>query len=412
MKNELQAQRSSSSIHRNLKILMLHNRYQYGGGEDISTSQEVNMLQEMGQNIELVEWSNDRIKDFSRVEKASLFFSASWNRNSASWLTSKLSSQPPDVMHVQNFFPLFSPSVHKAAQKTGVPTVQHLRNFRLGCLNSYLFREGKVCEACVGKSPWRGVLRRCYKDSLPASLSLWQMITSNRLLKTWEQCVDAFIVPSQFAANKVIELGVPSDLIHVKPNFIVDPLLGKSVSPLPATPTFVYTGRLSPEKGLMVLLKAWLKLNQPEWRLTILGDGPERCALEQFCQEKKLTNVSFLGYQNPFSVLQSMQTSTAVLVPSQWYETFGRVVIEAFACGRPALVSDLGALAELVEEGVTGFRIPVNDPDAWAERITWCVHNQSQLASMGIQARSAYKTKFTPQSNYQELMEIYRAVIR
>lgn len=411
-KKPFKATRVTPVTDRDLSILMLHNCYQYDGGEDISTSQEVKMLRDRGQNVELIEWSNKDIEAFSPAKKARLFFSASWDYESANWLRSKLSSQSTNILHVQNFFPLFSPSIHQAAKKADVATVQHLHNFRLGCLNSYLFRNGQVCEDCVGKSPWRGVMRQCYRNSLPASMSVWQMITSNRMNRTWDRYIDAFITPSQFAANKLGEIGLPSDRIHIKPNFIADPLQNQTIPPLPETPTFLYTGRLSPEKGLHRLLEVWLKLKQPEWKLIVIGDGQQRVELEEFCQEKHLRNVVFLGRQSSAQVLQAVQRATAVLVPSQLYETFGLVVIEAFACGRIALVSDLGALTELVEEGSTGFRIPAANVDAWIEKIRWCAHSPTELTKMGNRARLTYLEKFTPEANYHQLLQIYSRVLR
>lgn len=393
-----------------LKILMLHNRYQYGGGEDISTLQEVQMLQKNSQIVELVEWSNDRINSFSLLDKARLFFSSSWNSDSARWLALKLAADQPDILHVQNFFPLFSPSIHKTAHRMGIPTVQHLRNFRLACLNSYLFRQEKVCEACVGRNPWRGVWHRCYRESLPASISVWQMITFNRWRKTWHRDIDAFVTPSQFAAQKLVEIGLPEDRLYVKPNFVADPLPNRKIQPLPDVPTFLYVGRLSPEKGILTMLKAWQRLNQPDWQLILVGAGQQRDLLESFCQEKQLDNVVFRGYQTSSTVLQLMQQATTVLVPSQWYETFGRVVIEAFACGRTVLISDLGALGELVEDEVTGLKIGPENVGQWSERLQWCGTHQTEIEDMGRRARSIYLQKYTPDANYHQLLEIYQKV--
>ena len=402
----------TSNTSSTLRILMLHNRYQYGGGEDISTLQEVKMLQSMGQNVELVERSNDSIQSFSLAEKVSLFFSSSWDFSSAAWLKSKCLLSRPDLLHVQNFFPLFSPSIHRAAKQLNIPTIQHLRNFRLGCLNAYLFRRGKVCEACVGHNPWRGVWYRCYRQSLPASLGVWQMVTVNRLRSTWSKDVDAFIVPSQFAARKLVEVGIPENRLHIKADFLSDPLINQQVLPPPERPTFLYLGRLSPEKGILTILKAWQQLKQPDWRLILAGDGAQRTELENFCQENQLIGVSFLGYQSASTVVSLIQRATAVLVPSLWYETFGRVVVDAFACGRPALVSDLGALAELVNDGETGLRVKPEEVSDWQDKLLWSANNMGKLEQMGQTARRVYLERYTPETNYQCLMGIYNHVLR
>lgn len=394
-----------------LRILMLHNRYQYSGGEDISTLQEVGILKKKGHFICLAERTNESIRDFSIAQKLSLFFSSAWDAQSAKWVQSELRHlSPVDLLHVQNFFPLFSPAVHQAAKALDVPTIQHLRNFRLGCLNAYLFRQGTVCEACVGHNPWRGVWHRCYRQSLSASLSMWQMVTVNRIKRTWTQDVDAFIAPSQFAARKLAEIGIPENRLHVKANFLADPLDKRQALPLPETPTFLYLGRLSPEKGILPLLKAWQQLKQPDWQLMLVGDGPQKTELEQFCQEHQLMGVSFLGYRP--AVVELIQRATAVLVPSLWYETFGRVVVEAFACGRPALVSDLGALTELVNDGETGFKVKPGSVSDWREKLRWCADHRGKLEQMGQIARRVYLKKYTPETNYQCLIGIYNHVLR
>jgi len=394
-----------------LNILVLHNRYQYAGGEDSSTVAEINILSEFGHQVTLFEKHNNDIKEYSTVEKVNLFFKTAWNPQEYSKARSRLQEIQPDLLHVQNFFPLFSPSIHFAAKSLNIPTIQHLRNFRLGCLNSYLFRNGKICEACVGQNPWRGVIHRCYRNSIPGSLAVWNMLSYNRWRKTWEREVDAFITPSQFAANKLIEIGIPADRLYIKPNVTPDPLADQTIPSFPQQPTFLFIGRLSPEKGVMTLLKAWEKLAEPQWQLKIVGDGQQQEVLEQFVQEKALTNIDFLGYQPKAQVIEQIKQATAIVVPSQWYETFGRVVIEAFACGRPVLISNLGALAELVQDQETGFLITHNSVEQWVDSIRWSGNHPLELEKMGKKARMVYQRNYTPEVNYKQMMSIYQRIL-
>jgi glycosyltransferase involved in cell wall biosynthesis len=395
-----------------MHVVMLHNRYQYAGGEDASTQAEIAILKQFGHQVNYLEEHNNRIKGFRFLDKYQLFFTTAWNSQQTKNLKLKLKTIRPDILHVQNFFPLFSPSVHKAARSLNIPTVQHLRNFRLGCLNGYLYRNETICEACIGKNPWRGVVYRCYRGSLPGSLAVWNMITVNRWRKTWQKDVDAFITPSNFAANKLVEIGIPGDRLYVKPNVTADPLPNQTIPALPQRPTFLFIGRLSLEKGVMTLLKAWEKLNQPEWQLNIVGDGLQKAELVTFTHERNLTNVIFLGHQTKEQVVTAIQAATTVLVPSQWYETFGRVVIEAFACGRAAIVSDLGALAELVKDQTTGFLVPHSNIDAWVERLEWAGTHPLEIAEMGENSRLTYQRNYTPEVNYQQTMDIYERLLQ
>ncbi len=389
---------------------MLHNRYQLPGGEDASTMAEVALLREAGHDVVLLERHNDGIQQLSSGGKLALAAATVWNWQSDRQLRYHLRHTPADLMHVQNFFPLWSPSVYQAARAADIPVVQHLRNFRLACLNAYLLREGQVCEACLGKNPWRGLYYRCYRRSLPASLTVWSMLTFHRWRKTWERHVDGFVTPSQFAARTLLQAGIPEDRLHVKPDFIPDPLGDQAIPKLPNTPTFVFIGRLNEQKGVALLLQAWRQLQQPSWQLELVGDGDQRANLQRFTQEFHLTNVRFHGQLPAKDVLQLLQTAWAVVVPSQSYETFGRVVIEAFACGRSAIVANLGALPELVQDGITGWHLPHNDPGAWAECLRWAGNHASRLTTMGCAARQAYLAGYTPSVNYQQLLEIYQAL--
>ena len=391
---------------------MLHNSYQYSGGEDISTFTEVDMLRQAGHDVALELSHNQEIQDYSLSQQLQLAVSSAWSVENYRIVRTHIQSTDLDLVHVQNFFPLLSPSIHTAAKSCNIPTVQHLRNFRLGCLSPYLFRDGHICETCVGKNPWRGILHRCYRQSLPASASLWGMITLNRFRGTWHREVDAFITPSKFAAEKLIQIGVPSDRLHIKPNIVADPLRTSPISSQPSTPEFLYAGRLSPEKGVMTLLKAWQALMQPDWRLILIGDGAQRDELEQFVSHTHMHNVEFRGSQSASEVLKAIRHATAVVVPSQWYEVFGRVVVEAFACGRGVLVADLGALPELVKEGETGFLIPHNEVNLWTERLQWCGQNATEMLRIGQRARQTYLQLYTPDINYQQMMDIYRQVLK
>jgi glycosyltransferase involved in cell wall biosynthesis len=394
-----------------LHIVMFHNRYQYAGGEDAATKADVEMLREYGHQVTLIEVHNDIIKTYSRFDKLKLFAATAWNFKVYREMRSQFQKLKPDLVHVQNFFPLFSPSIHAAARSLKIPTVQHMHNFRLGCLNGYLFRDGKICEACVGRNPWRGVRYGCYRDSPIASIAVWAMVTFNRWRRTWEQDVDAFITPSHFAAQKFQEMGIPSDRLYVNPNVINPKNVEVTLSLQPENPNFLFVGRLSAEKGLITLLQAWAELNMIDWQLKIIGDGSEKLNLQRFVDEAGLKNVQFLGYLTPLQVEIAIHSATALLVPSQWYETFGRVVVEAFACSKPVLASDLGALSELIISEYNGFLIPCDRINEWTEKLYWCGTNPEAMQIMGNKAYKTYQESYTRSANYLQLMKIYDSVL-
>jgi glycosyltransferase involved in cell wall biosynthesis len=271
-----------------VRILSIHNTYQIRGGEDESRESEERLMREYGHQVDCYEESNDRLAQISTIEMA---LRTVWSRESYQEVKRRLAEQRYDVVHVQNFFPLISPSIYYAAQEKGVPIVQTLRNYRLLCPNALFFRDGQVCEDCLGKFvPYPGVLHGCYRENRAASAVTATMLTVHRTLQTWTQKVDRYIALTHFARNKMIEGGFPADKIIVKPNFVhPDPGMGEGRGEYA-----LYVGRLSVEKGLDTLLAAWEQLGDT-MPLKIVGDGPLSEDVANLSE--RLPNVKWLGRQ-------------------------------------------------------------------------------------------------------------------
>ncbi|WP_315786713.1 glycosyltransferase family 4 protein [Fischerella sp. JS2] len=381
-----------------MHILTIHNYYQIRGGEDECHEAEVRLLRERGHHVEVHEENNDHmaaLSNFSKVTKTI------WSQETYQTLKHLLKEQPYDVVHVQNFFPLISPSVYYAAKAEGVPVVQTLHNYRLLCPNALFFRNGNICEDCLGQViPYPGVLHGCYRNSQVASGGVATMLAVHWAINTWTKMVDIYIALTEFARQKFIAGGLPAEKIVVKPNF---------VSPEPAVGNgsggyALYVGRLSVEKGIDTLLKAWEHLS-PQIPLKIVGDGP---LAEQVVEAaKRHSGVEWLG-RKPMSQVHDLMGEARFLVfPSKWYETFGRVAVEAFAKGTPVIAANIGAIAELVDSGRTGLHFRPGDPDDLTAKVEWMLANPVKLASMRQEARAEFEAKYTAEQNYQKLMEIY-----
>ncbi|MBK4732466.1 glycosyltransferase [Oxynema sp. CENA135] len=386
-----------------MHILTIHNNYQIRGGEEVSREAEERLLRERGHQVESYEDDNTRLSELGAIDVATRTL---WSREAYQQVKQKLQAGSYDIVHVQNFFPLISPSVYYAAQECGVPVVQTLRNYRLLCPNALFFRDGRVCEDCLGKViPWPGVVHRCYRQSRSASAATAAMLVVHRGLQTWEKKVDRYIALTEFARQKFIEGGLSAEKIVVKPNFVApDPGSGSGSGGYA-----LYVGRLSVEKGLDVLLAAWERLGG-KVRLKIVGDGPwgDRVA----AAAAKMPEVEWLGRQPMEEVHRLMGEAMVLVFPSKWYETFGRVAVEAFAKGTPAIAANLGAIAELVEDGRTGIRFQPSDPVDLAAKVEWILNHPEPLAAMRRQARAEYLAKYTPDRNYEQLMAIYEGVRR
>ena len=391
---------------------MLHNRYREPGGEDLSVSAEVDNLRTHGIEVIDQQFDNDVSTGSGVAGNLRLALGAVWSRRSHQEISLLCEKYSPDVAHVQNFWMKLSPSVHDACHAAGVPTVQALRNFRLLCANALFLRHARVCEDCLGKLPWRGVVRRCYRNSAVASAAVSQMIVYNRWRGTWERDVDAFIASTEHSRSKFIAGRLPEGRIFVKPNFVDDP--GNPDRPPSSSDCILYVGRLSQEKGLGLLLEAWAVAALSNLgRLLVVGDGPERAKLERKATKLGLSpaSVTFMGRRPTEDVRELLGGARALVAPSLCFETFGKTVAEALAFGRPSVVSALGALGELIEDGRTGIKFPAGDVGALGQSLKLVLSGKTLADRLGRRARREYLAKYTPDRNFRMLMEIYRFAI-
>jgi glycosyltransferase involved in cell wall biosynthesis len=233
-----------------MKILAIHNSYQQPGGEDQVFLAETSLLERYGHQVVRYSKHNDRAAGMNRLALAG---TALWNNSTYRDLRVLIRRERPDVAHFHNTFPLVSPAGYYAAKAEGVPVVQTLHNYRLLCPNALFFRDGGVCEDCMGKAiTWPGVVHKCYRGSRAASGLVTAMLATHRALRTWTDMVDVYIALTEFARRKFIEGGLPEERMTVKPNF-VDPDPGPGTSD---DGHALFVGRLSPEKGVDTLLAA------------------------------------------------------------------------------------------------------------------------------------------------------------
>lgn len=380
------------------KILLVHNYYQQRGGEDESFVAETELLRSHGHDVLTYTAHNDAVSEMGSLQLAADLL---WNRSVYKDLRALIRRERPALIHCNNTFPLLSPSVYYAARAEGLPVVQNLRNYRLYCSNGLFFRDGHVCEDCLGKlAPWSGVKHACYRDSRTASAAVAAMLAAHRAAGTWASKVDVYVTLTQFAKEKFVEAGMSGENIVVKPNFL---------SPVPEVGTgtggyALFVGRLSPEKGLGTLLAAWKRLGGG-LGLKIVGDGPSAPAVAEAAAE--LEGVEWLGRQPLDRVYELMGEAHLLIFPSEWYETFGRVAMEAFAKGTPVIAADIGAIAELVEHGRTGLHFRPGDADDLARQVGWALAHPEAWAAMRLEARDRFETSFTAARNYELLMGIY-----
>ena len=346
---------------------------------------------------------------------------AMWNRTAHLQVRESIKRYRPHLLHIHNTFPLASPAIIHAAKAEKTPVVLTLHNYRLICPGSLLMRSGQLCEECIGRTiPWPGVIHKCWRGSKTHTAVVATMLATQRFLKTWSEQVDLYIALSEFSRKKFIQGGIPVDKIVVKPNFVNDSTLSEATGVTTHglqntflssenTPYALFVGRLSPEKGIQTLLRAWRTL--PEIELIVAGDGPLLGETERFIHRYNTKNILLLGRQPQADVLRLMHGARLLVCPSECYENFPMTIAEAFASSLPVIASRLGAMAEIVEDGRTGLLFEPGNAQDLANKVAWAWAHPEEMAEMGNEARREYEAKYTAEKNYGRLMEIYERAI-
>ena len=365
-------------------------------------AQERALLQSRGHQVGWLTVHNETIDGLASRCKAAL--NSIYSVTGKKQISDEIHRFGPEIVHVHNFFPLLSPSIYYACKAAGVPVVQSVHNFRLICPNALLFRDGAPCELCVGKAAaWPAIKYGCYRNSRAGSAAVALMLGVHKIAGTWASKVDTYIALTNFSRERLIAGGLPASRVFVKPNFI---------SPDPgderdADGFGLFVGRLAPEKGVKTLISAWSQLI-PRRKLRVVGLGPEEQAVQNTARN---ADIEFLGLQPKDEVLKLMSRASFLVLPSEWYEGFPMVMVEAFAKGLPVIASRLGSLAELIDQGRTGLLFPPGDPQALAEAAEWMFTHPAELEQMSRAARQEFEAKYTAERNYEQLMQIYQHAV-
>jgi glycosyltransferase involved in cell wall biosynthesis len=389
-----------------VKIILVHCQYQQPGGEDVVFEQERQLLERAGHQVVVYQRSNFEVDSYPGVKRLVLLKKAIWNDATRETFADLLRAERPDVVHVHNTWIMISPAIYSACREAGVPVVQTLHNYRLLCPVGTFFRDGRPCEECMEHSLWRSLRNRCYRDSRAETAAVSMMLAVHRTRHTWEREVTSYIALTEFARSKFLQGGLPPEKVFVKPNF-VDPDPGPRTSDGDYA---VFAGRLSQERRISSLLDAWTRIRSciP---LVIVGGGVQQDLLAQKASNSKLDVVKFTGLLPHDQAVATIRGARFLIFSSEWYETFGLTMIEAFACGVPVICSRLGAMQEIVDDGRTGLHFTPGDSQDLAEKVEWAWNHPQQMQQMSKAARQEYEDKYSAARNYPRLLEIYQHAI-
>ncbi len=386
-----------------MRLLLVHNYYQIPGGEDELFESTRALLRAHGHEVSVYVRRNDEIRASSLAKKLTLPLRTTWAWDTRREFVRVLRETRPVLVQFFNTFPLISPAVYGACREAGAVVVQSLDNPRLICPVGSFFRAGKFCQECSGRTPWPAVLHACYRNSRPQSAAVAAMIVTHRALGTWQTAVDAYVVATEFYIRKFVAAGLPADKMHLRRHFIEpDPGLGPGRGDYA-----LFMGRLAPEKGVTTLLEAWQELAIP---LKIRGAGPLENEVRAFAAtHPQVELLPRLARDEKISLIKGARF---LVWPSQgWYETFGLVVAEAFACGVPVIASNAGIAGEMVAENRTGLFFAAGDAAELAAQVRWAWEHPDETAAMGRHARADFEARFTAAAGYRALMAAYQAAL-
>ena len=378
-----------------MRVLVLHNDYRIRGGEEYLVQAVGDTLRAGG--VEVVEFRKQHVHGLYGA--ATAFFSGLANPIAIREVRSLIDAVRPTHAFVENLYPTISPAVLEPIRKAGVPVVMNIQNFRLACPNGLHYSHGEICTRCLGGREYWCVLRNCERSMLKSTGYALRNAVA-RWTGAFTEHVDVFTPPTSFHARWLTDQGITADRIHVIPN-MVDDDAGSDCS---ATGAYVgFAGRVSPEKGVEVLIEAARRLPNVPFR--IAGSFERMPALPASAP----ANVRFLGHLESRELCDFYASARAVVVPSVWYEGFPTVIPQAMLRGRPVIASDIGGLGDVIDDGVTGLLFPMGDAAHLAERIDKVWSDAILARSMGSAAREKAVREYSRARYFDRLIEAFSA---
>jgi glycosyltransferase involved in cell wall biosynthesis len=389
-----------------LTILLIHNRYLQRGGEDTVFEAEHRLLQEAGYAVYTIEFFNKSTGSIWDVFLTPI--RAIFNKQSYTIVQQAIRKYNPDIIHIHNLFFTASPSILFAAYHNHTPIIMTLHNYRLVCPSGILWHNNQVYTKNLSKIfPISAIFKKLYRNSSIQTAALICITGFHKVLRTWQNKITKYICLSEFQKQLMVSssLGATASQYTVIPNFVFAPPILTKPEGSHTNTYFVFVGRLSPEKGIDLLLRAFC---DNKHTLHIIGDGPLQPLVKQVASQ--YSNIIYKGHLSAEHVMQQIQQACALVFTSTWHETMGMTILEAFSLGTPVIASNLGAPGDIVKPDYNGLLFDVNSPDSLQTAITSMLNAQCR-ATCSDGAYQSYKEHFTAASHLQQLQKAYSQTI-
>ena len=371
-----------------MKIFQLHNKYRYFGGEDSVVDEEAKLLRSNDHEV------NQLIRDNSKElisfqDKLSAFKNISYSQNSIEILNKEILEQGiPDIVHVHNIFPLWSNSVFDFFYKKKIPIIMTLHNYRLIWEKLSLFNKDRERYGY-------------FKDSYIGSFVISKFINKRKdLLKN----VSKFITHTEFTKQEFSRYVIPKDKLVIKPNFLNSS--DKTIKSILEKDNAIFASRISKEKGILTLIKAFEKI---DIELDVLGDGP---LLNKIKKDNINHNIKFHGSLSRDNVSKFINNSKFLVFPSEWYESFPMTILEAFREGTLVLASNIGSIKSIIKDRFNGILFEYGNKIDLIDKVKWILNHPKECDQIALSANKEFNNKYSSEINYKQLINIYEEAIK
>jgi len=376
-----------------LRILLVNDYGTLAGGAEVILFNLRDALRARGHEVRVFASSAPAGSEANQADDLGYGTTGRWRavvqsaNPAAAWaLRGAVARFAPDVVHVNLYLTQLSPLIQLALGN--VPAIYYAMWNRAICpAGNRWLPDGRICTARPGIACLRdGCLP--FHDWLP----LMAQLSADRVLAPGFRRVVAI---SHAVASRLEEFGAP----HLRGAWVVHPGTA-AVEPrdaLSPTPRAVVAGRLVPEKGIDILVRAFARLasRHGQSSLVVIGDGPERRNLTRLAHGLGVgERVTFTGKLSPEATLASLRSAWVVCVPSLWEEPFGMIAAEAQMYGVAVVASRCGGLAEIVADGETGYLVPPGDPESLASRLDLLFSDPALAYALGVRGHARAAAMF------------------
>jgi glycosyltransferase involved in cell wall biosynthesis len=401
-----------------MKILQINNFHFPRGGSDRYFMDLMALLSDAGHTVRSFSTANSQNVETERLvgpaaaainldnpgagDIASFLYSSHARR----LMAAAIETFKPDIAHLHIYYGQLTASILSPLRRAGIPIVQTLHEYKTVCPTHALMANGTFCDACQGRHFWRAALKRCNRGSFArSSLSATESYISNVLGA--RAFIDRFIAVSEYQRDQLVQLSLDPERIAIIPNFT---RLRPAVS-ADRGDHLLFVGRIVEGKGLDWLFDAYALLGSDEPPLHVVGVGEAREVLEARATRLGIAErVVWRGFLSGEALAHEYATCIALINPSLLNETFGLTALEGLAYGKPVVVSNRGALPEVVRDRVEGLVVQANDAPALADRIAWI--SRQDGASFQTAALARARSTFGPETHLKKVEEIYQDLLK